>query len=489
MTDLVLFETEGDVTGASASIRQCQTAPLSLKSLQEYCKAKGHDSVVLIQGSSSLDALADQILSHSPKIAAATASTCEFPLAAQIMKRIKGKNPGIVTMVGGYQASAFPQSIDPKQCSPDTDPSGIDLLVVGEGEKTLDEVVSYVKQGSLNKNLPKIKGLAYLADGKLQVNPRQELIQDLDSLPRITWTDQELKENIFDGLIARKGSNKGIAVVISERGCPYACGFCSTQNVYGKTVRTRSIKSLVEEIRPLVKERNVDLIVDYAPTANRDFRRVLDLSEEIQRRGLAKQASLYQLWRLETPEGKLMITEELLKSVSDAFFGFKAGIGIEALTEQDEEYISKRHSLDNLKSASESFDRHGAVFRGFFMITPQTSQEAIEACRESQVLSLFDDLRVTYLVPYPGSPLYEQAKNNLLTYNWKDFTGQQPVIKPDRLTTAQHNNALKSILQGFLLNPYRHKRIQQKLQKFPQLTPGMDRYHEKMDGYGFQVLS
>ena len=489
MTDLLLFETEGDVTGASASIRQCQTAPLSLKSLQEYCRANGHDSVILIQGGNSLDTLTNQILSYNPKVAAATASTCEFPLASRIMKQIKQKNPGIVTVIGGYQASAFPKSIDPKQCSPDTDPSSVDLLVVGEGEKTLDEIVSYVKQGSLNENKLKIKGLAYLEDGKLQVNPRRELIKDLDSLPKITWTDQELKDNIFDGLIAKPGLDNGIVVIISERGCPYACGFWSTQNVYGRKVRTHSIKSLADEVEPLISYKNVDLIVDYAPTANRDPSRVLDFSEEIKKRGLSKKASLYQLWRLETPEGKLMITEDLLESVSKTFFGFKAGIGIEALTEQDEEYISKRHSLDNLNSASESFDKYGAVFRGFFMITPKTTQEAIDACKDSKVLGLFDDLRLTYLVPYPGSPLYEQTKNNLLTQNWRDFTGQQPVIKFDYLNPKQYNSALKSILQGFLLNPHRHKRIQRKLQRFPELDPGMNRYHEKMAGYGFQVLS
>ncbi len=485
--DVVLFETEGDVTGGSASIRQCQTAPLSLKSLQEYLRVKDHNSVITTQGQKSLKALTGEILSNNPRVAAATASTCEFPLAAEVMKNLKQENQEIVTVVGGYHTSAFPQSLSPEKCPPDTDPSGIDFLVIGEGEKTLNEIVSSVKKGSLDNDKLDIKGLAYLKRGKLNVNPRQDLIGDLDSLPLITWTDEELKNNIFDGLIARTDTDKGITVIVSERGCPYACGFCSTQNVYGKKVRTHSINSLVDEVESLIKKRNVDLIVDYAPTANRDPNRILAFSEEIQRRDLAKKSSFYQLWRLESPNGKLMVTDDLLKAVSKTFFGFKAGLGIEGLTEQDEMYLSKRHSVDNLMFASESFDKYGAVFRGFFMITPKTSQDAIDACKDSKILGLFDDLRVTYLVPYPGSPLYEQVKGSLLTNNWRDFTCQQPIIKSDCLTLKQYSKALSSILQGFLLNPHRKKRIKEKLERFPELAFGMNCYHEKMRSYGFEV--
>jgi radical SAM superfamily enzyme YgiQ (UPF0313 family) len=487
--DLVLFETEGDVTGSSALIRQCDVAPMSLKYLEVYCNLNGNSSTILIQGRKTINELTKEILKYSPKVAAATASTCEFPLAAKVMNGLKKANKNIVTVLGGYHPSSFPQSINPEFCSPDTNPRGIDMLVLGEGERTLEEIMKAVKSDNLEQVKKNIKGIAYMENEQLKITSPRELINDIDALPRVKWTKEELSNNVFDGLIARKDpKNKNVAVVISERGCPYACGFCSTQNVYGRTVRTRSIKNLVDEIEFLIKKNDVDLVVDYAPTGNRDPGRIHELSEEIQRRNLSKESSLYQLWRLESPNGKLMITEDLLKALSESFFGFKSGIGIEALTEEDEIYISKRHSLDNVNQASESFDKYGAIFRGFFMITPKTNKEAIESCRESKVLSLFDDLRVTYLTPYPGSPLYEEVKGKLITENWREFTCQKPIIQSDCLSSEQYRTAQKDILQGFLLNPYRRKRVKQKLKRFPQFVPGMQRYYEKMSELGFEVL-
>ena len=316
------------------------------------------------------------------------------------------------------------------------------------------------------------------------------MIPDLDNLPRVRWNKEELGRNVFDGLIFRKDpKNKNVVAIISERGCPYACKFCSTQEVYGRTVRTRSIKSLVDEIKDFATKQDVDMIVDYAPTANRDPRRIHQFAQEVRKRGLTKTFGLYHLWRLQTPNGKPMITEELLKDLSDTFTTFKAGIGIEALTENDEEYISKKHSLNNLFSASEAFEKYGAIFRGFFMITPKTTKEAINTCVNSRSLALFDDLRLAYLVPYPGTSFYNQTRNQLITQNWGDFTCQQPVLKSNCLTEEQYENAQREIVQGFLLNKYRLERLRKKLHRFPELEPGVRRYHEKMSEHGFDVLN
>lgn len=489
-TEIVLFEADGKVEGSSASLRQCRVLPLSLKALQAYCEKQGHKAVVLNQGGKNLCQLVDEIVSYDPKILAATASTCEFPLTATVMRKIKEKNKDVITVVGGYHVSAYPQSLDPHLCSPDTDPTGIDFLVIGEGELTLAELVNSIKKGNLYSDIKKIKGLVYYKGGKLVTNSQRERISDLDALPRVRWSREELERNVFDGLIFRKDpKNKNVVAIIGERGCPYACKFCSTKEVYGRTVRTRSIESLVNEIKDFVTEQDVDMVVDYSPTANRDPRRIHQFAQEVRKRGLTKTFSLYHLWRLQTPNGKLMMTEELLEDLSNTFTTFKAGIGIEGLTENDAEYISKKHSLNNLFSASEAFEKYGAIFRGFFMITPKTTKEAINTCVNSRSLALFDDLRLAYLVPYPGTSFYNQTRNQLITQNWGDFTCQQPVLKSNCLTEEQYENAQREIVQGFLLNKYRLERLRKKLHRFPELEPGVRRYHEKMSEHGFDVLN
>jgi len=487
--DIVLFEADGDVYGSSATIRQCLSFPVSLLSLREYLSQE-YDSIILTQEGLSSKGLAGKILTFNPKIVAATASCCEFPVTADIMQEIKNQRPDIVTVVGGYHASAYPQSLDPKKCPRGINPKGIDLFVLREGEKTFAEVADSVRRGTLKKDSSRIKGLAYMESGILSFNEPRELIEDIDTLPNITWGKEELERNSFDGLVARPNPNSGnVVVVISERGCSFACSFCSTQNVYGRKVRTRSMESLGDEIENLVTNLNVDMIVDYAPTANRDPKRIHSFCEEVRKRGLGNKISLYQLWRLENPQtGKLMITEDLLEDLENTLYGFKAGIGIEALTDKDQEYLHKSHSLENLGKAADAFHKHGAVLRGFYMITPETTRDAIQNCSQSSLLSLFDDLRVTYLAPYPGSPIYEEHKGELITENWRNFTGQTPVLKSKHLDKTELANAYKDIIQGFLLNKFRQDRIKEKIRNFPQLREGFEVYHNKMRRYGFETL-
>ncbi|MDP2947793.1 MAG: hypothetical protein Q8N88_06785, partial [Nanoarchaeota archaeon] len=391
----------------------------------------------------------------------------------------------IVTVVGGYHASAYPYSIDPSYCPNGINPRGIDFLAVGEGEETLSELVNCVRDGNLMEKRDKIRGLAYMNEG-LHLTEKRKLISH--DLPNIQWSDFELSHNSFDGLMINPNNGK-VAVVISERGCPYACSFCSTQNVYGRSVRTKSIMGLADEVENLVRNRDVDMIVDYAPTANRDPKRIHDFADEIRKRNLTQQFSLYHLWRLEHPTtGKLMITDEILEDISQTFFGFKAGVGVESIDENDQAYIHKSHSLENLRSASRSFDKFGGMLRGFFMVTPETTRESIEASRRSELLALFDDIRVTYLVPFPGSPLYEEHKDGLITNDWSKFTSQEPVLKSNYLNEEELRNASRNITQGSLLNPHRKKRIQEKIKRFPKLAKGFGRYHEKMREYGFKTI-
>ena len=230
------------------------------------------------------------------------------------------------------------------------------------------------------------------------------------------------------------------------------------------------------------------MIVDYAPTANRNAKRIHDFSKEIRNRELEKTFSLYHLWRLQSLNGKLVIPEDIVEDLSQTIFNFKAGIGIESLTEKDQEYLHKKYSLDNLFRASEAFDKYGAILRGFFMITPETTSESIKSCQESKILSKFDDLRVTHLVPFPGTPLYNGLDNGLINKNWSDYDCQQQILKSNYLTDEQLVNAQKDIMQGFLFNKYRQLRLKEKLRRFPQLEKGVNRYHEKMREFNYETL-
>ncbi|MFH0714206.1 MAG: cobalamin-dependent protein [Candidatus Diapherotrites archaeon] len=459
--------------------------PLSLKYLQAALIESGFETIVLTQKDKTAEEFIQEIHSYSPTVVGATATTCELPLTAQIMKALKEKNKQVATIVGGYHVSAFPESIDPKQCPSDTNPSGIDFLMLGECEKSFAEFVKSVESGKIDHH---INGLAFLEEGKVKVNLPLERITNLDSVPSPKWDEEELKDNDFDGMISRKNGKNGFtAAIVSERGCPFGCSFCSTQTVYGRQVQKRSISNLASEIESLVKNQNVDMIVDYAPTGNLDSNRIHEFCEEIRKKGLEKTFSMYALWRLESPYGQMMVHDSAVEDLTKTVWCFKAGFGIEALAPNDAKFLGKTHSLENLFHASEIFDQNGALLRGFYMITPETDWNSIQNCASSKSVALFDDLRVTYSTPFPGTLLYEQNKANLITQNWGEFNCEQPVLKSKVLTSEQLMRAKNEILQGFLLNPYRKQRIRQKTAQYPSLANAFEEYETKMKNFGFKT--
>lgn len=484
--DAVLFEANGDVYGAAASIRQCGVTSLSLKALQAYLSSKGHNAVVLTQNNETLNEFASKINSYNPLIAGATTTTSEFPITAELMREIKARNPKIITILGGYHVSAYPHSLHREQCPENINPSGIDMAVVGEGEETLTEIVESAKNNSLKRKLNEIKGIAYLDNGKLRINQPRDLIREADSLPFPSWTSEELEANEFNGPIYREKGN--VVAIITERGCPYGCRFCATQTVYGRKARTRSVENIVDEIESLVEKSNVKMIADYAPTPNRSLERLHEFCRELRDRGLQKKFSMYVMWRLETPKGKPMFSEEVIKDLAETLTCFKTGIGVEALTPEEQEFIGKKHSVENLYKLSEMCEKNGVFLRGFFMVNPKTTQEAIDSCKNNKLVSVFDDLRVTYITPFPGTPLYNLTKGNLLTSHWGDFSVEVPVLPSEHLTQEQLNSAVRNIMQGFLSNPLRRERIQRKIERFPHFKQAFDEYHERLKTrHGFKV--
>ncbi len=166
----------------------------------------------------------DELERFSPNIVGFTSMTVDYGKVIEFAKKIKEKYK-IPFILGGVHVSTLPSSLN----------EVFDIGVLGEGEKTFAELINlYIKKDSfIKKELKKIKGLVFFGNNKLELTPLREPIKDLDELPIPDF--RFISKNYFKPEEIPSISDTGIkCYLISSRGCPYRCVFCSTSHFWGK---------------------------------------------------------------------------------------------------------------------------------------------------------------------------------------------------------------------------------------------------------------
>ncbi len=160
------------------------------------------------------------------------------------LKSLRQEFPNLKMLIGG------PDIYDYK----DYLKAGANAYCIGEGEKTIIELVAYCK-GKLN--LSQIKGIAYKENNQIKQTQSRDLIKDLDQLPIPAWDKYDLNKyhdyHVFD-------MRHPYTSIIASRGCPFRCSYCVSHKIWGNKYRRRSPKHVMKEIDYLVLEQGVKYI-------------------------------------------------------------------------------------------------------------------------------------------------------------------------------------------------------------------------------------
>jgi anaerobic magnesium-protoporphyrin IX monomethyl ester cyclase len=162
--------------------------------------------------------------------------------ALEILKAIKEKLPTTPIVVGGMHVTVTPKET--------LEGGGVDIVVMGEGERTVAELFGKLAK---NEDLKDVKGIAYMEDGKVRINPERELIRDLDSLPFPAIELLPL-DKYFETQAAGNSQRKRYTYndrwtsIITSRGCPMNCVFCSIHLTMGQLFRPRSPENVLLEM-------------------------------------------------------------------------------------------------------------------------------------------------------------------------------------------------------------------------------------------------
>jgi anaerobic magnesium-protoporphyrin IX monomethyl ester cyclase len=290
-------------------------------------------------------------------------------------------------------------------CDPQAFLDHFDVVVRGEGESTVLELLQAYTAGS---DFNTIAGISYLKktsmDGKTGVEtistPDRPFIKDLDNLP---FPARQLLPNQSYIQFGKKRYRYSITTVMSTRGCPYDCEFCSNV-IFGGSYRERSARNVVDEI-----ERALSIGYDRISFADDVFtmrkKRVLEVCAEIKQRGL--QFKWECLARVD--------------SIDDATFVelFNAGcrrvyFGIESGDDTVLRLMNKKITTDEARHAVMAAHQAGLEVGAFFILfyPGETNQTVLNTLRFATSLPL-DYLGLTMPYPLPGTALYERVKRQI----------------------------------------------------------------------------
>jgi anaerobic magnesium-protoporphyrin IX monomethyl ester cyclase len=239
-------------------------------------------------------------LEGSADILACGCSSCTLPVVIHALEKLKLKNPRRTLILGGIGPTGVAGEI--LEHFP-----WIDLVIQGEGERTIVELMQRLESG---RDLKDVKGIVYREGKEICINPRRERIRDLDELPFPAYHHIDLDNYTRTGLI-------------SARGCPFRCTFCDVAPFWGRDqYYTRSIGSVLEEVRLLKEEYHQEMVTLFDETFPISRRRVKEFC-----RGL-KESKLNVRWTCSARISPM--SEALLREMKEAdcfmvFYGVESG--------------------------------------------------------------------------------------------------------------------------------------------------------------------
>ena len=381
-------------------------APISLAYLSAYLEQEGieNDILDLRIEKHPIPILRDWVDAKHPLAVGITASTAAIENAAGIAKAVKAINPEIFTIIGGWHASALPVETLKKHPQ-------FDYLVHGEGERVFSQLVQCLEIGKPVENL---KGLAYRTNGTVRVNPRAELIANLDGMPFPARCKVPIAK-YHPSPATRNYVSLPTTGILVGRGCPYHCLFCY-KGVWGSNVRFRSVESVLEEIETCIEQFGIRDFRFYDDTITfprwdlgRFCKEIIDRKLNISWNCWSRVNSV--------DEDKL----RLMKAAGCYHIKF----GIEFGTEKALRLARKGATLEQARTAITAAKKVGLECKGSFIFG--IPGETLEDCRKTIdfALEVSPHFATFYAFdPIPGSPFYQQLEQG-------EIDPRQDMISPE----------------------------------------------------------
>lgn len=380
-------------------------APLGLLYLSSHLRKQGFDVEIYDSTFGSRSELFERLRHERPSVIGVYVNLMTRVNALQIIQR--AREAGWMVVVGGPEPANYPeQYLD----------SGADVVIVGEGELALESLLRSKAERSAWSG---IGGLIYrTANGQLIKTASSPLIKDLDAQP---WPDRDQIDMWRYLDTWRKFHGKGSVSLITARGCPYRCTWCS-HSVYGMTHRRRSPHSVVDEVQWIVERYNPEMLwlADDVFTIHHGW--LFEFAAEMHRR------------RLSIPFECITRADRVNEKVVETLAGlrcFRVWIGSESGSQRILDEMQRGVTVQQVQSAVHLCKSHG-IETGMFLMWGYEGEEIedIEQTVEHAKTCQPDVCFTTVSYPIKGTPYYDRVSSRLITLGkWSDTSDREIRIR------------------------------------------------------------
>lgn len=401
MYDLVLISPNNMQLGRFKNFVP-RSVPIGVGILAGFLRHKGFSIKIVDQELININtSTMNEILMQckKPRIIGISVMTANVANGYKIASLIKSIDKEAIVVFGGIHATVMPDEILAH--------GNVDFVVKGEAEYVFLELIKQIKGGKIDRD--RLENIGFIEDGKVVYTKNSGGMVDLNEVPMFPY-------DMFDP------SQYHLGFILTSRGCPFDCIFCSQRVITKRKYRYILSKKVIEELDYLInelKQPSITFFDDYF-TGNKE--RVIELCSMIQQKGFHKKASFGVQTRGDS------VNREIMKAMRAANFN-SLMFGIETASEDLMKLINKRETVQQNVEAIKLAKEMGFAVEGTFIygLPTETFDDRFKAFSLATDLGI-DRARFNNATPYPGTKLYEMVKDKIkIEDGWINFSSASAV--------------------------------------------------------------
>ncbi|MCL1977990.1 MAG: B12-binding domain-containing radical SAM protein [Candidatus Bathyarchaeota archaeon] len=326
--------------------------------------------------------------------------TSQIGNTLKVSELSKKVNPNILTIVGGSHVSTIPKEFLKEAKT-------VDIAVIGEGEYALLEIAEYLEG---KKPLSDILGIAYRQNDDVIINAKRPFLENLDELPYPAYHLVDMEHYLNNKKIGYRSFQNRAISMITSRGCPFNCCFCSVHLHMGKGFRAHSAQYILNHIQHVVDKYNVKNIFFEDDNLTFDLKRFEAICDGLIERKIKVG------W--ETPNGvradclNLSLLKKMKQSGAVSIF-----VGVESGDQEIlNKIICKNLDLNHVVEFAKNARQIGLKTGAFYIIGfPGEKKENMQRTVDFALMLKRDydvGMHLFTATPSYGTRLYEQCKKN-----------------------------------------------------------------------------